>query len=194
MIQTTNQTKDFIEKISSPLMIYTAGHAAYWTGDFLKRCNIDFLGYIDKSVPEGGAYYYGRPIFPPDKLKEFAGQTLRLIVPGKSLPAVIKDLETFDAEIGLNLICLVPVYNKRGSKTEHEYNVNKMLGYFRRKLLKYDTPTIFCNGCSTGVIYEFLLDTMCLTPFFNNNLSYEDFIKRRHKTPSFSYGDISRKY
>ena len=54
MIQYVNATKNFIEKISSPLMIYTAGHAAYWVGDFLKRCNIDFLGYIDNSVPGDG--------------------------------------------------------------------------------------------------------------------------------------------
>lgn len=54
MIQYVNVTKNFMEKISSPLMIYTAGHAAYWVGDFLQRCNIDFLGYIDNSVPADG--------------------------------------------------------------------------------------------------------------------------------------------
>lgn len=87
----------------------------------------------------------------------------------------MKSLEELDGEYGLNLICLLPIHKRRGGG--NEYNINKLLGYFRRLLLKdKDIPVIISNACAAGVIYQ-NLNMVYGSPFFNVNTSYDDFIK-----------------
>ena len=68
----------------------------------------------------------------------------------------------------------MPVY--KTSLKPQEYNINRMLGYFRRKILKGNVPTILSNDCSAARFYEFLgLEN--ISPTYNVFLNYEDFLK-----------------
>lgn len=171
-------TKQFIEKFAAPIVIFGTSNAAYWTGYYLNKCNIDFAGYFDESVGNEPATCNGKPVFNLTKLLEYANSVdnreLRLIIPDINFERDLNNAELIEQQNNLKFTCLAPVY--KVSKKVTTYNINKMLGYFRFKLMKLDYPTIITNECAAGPIYEHL-GMFYLSPMINTNVPYEDYIK-----------------
>ena len=67
-----NDTRLFIEKHSAPIAICSTENAAYWTGYYLNKCNIDFVCYIDKSVGDN-TFCNGKPVYSPEKFASTIG-------------------------------------------------------------------------------------------------------------------------
>ncbi|MBR3622627.1 MAG: DUF1919 domain-containing protein [Selenomonadaceae bacterium] len=179
MLRLTNNTKDFIENHQSPIIVYSAGNAGYWTGVFLKKCSVDFLGFLDKSVTKEPVYYDGKLLYHPGKLWEFRHQALRIILPLTQYNEVITELLFSAQKYDLDLLCLVPRYRRitENNKTMH-YNINVMFGYFREKLLKYPQgkpPTILSNTCSAGYMYK-ALGLPLSSPTINVGINSLDFV------------------
>ena len=99
---------------------------------------------------------------------------MRVIVPIPQFQDTIDLLQIKAQQYDLNISCLIPIY--KTSLKAQEYNINRMLGYFRRKFLNGEVPTILSNDCSAGRFYEFLgLEN--ISPTCNVFLNYEDFLK-----------------
>jgi uncharacterized protein (DUF1919 family) len=73
------------------------------------------------------------------------------------------------------------------------YNINRFLGYFRRKLLKCDFPTIISNTCIGGRIYE-AFDMPLLSPLINTGVEDSDFIKLCIDTKRYMNEELKIQY
>ncbi|MBP3723130.1 MAG: DUF1919 domain-containing protein [Selenomonadaceae bacterium] len=178
MLQVTNDTKDFIENHKSPIIIYSAGNTAHWTGVFMKKCSVDFLCFLDKSVTKESVYYEGKPLYHPRKLSEFRHQQLRIILPLVQYNEVVTELLFAAQKYDLDLLCLVPRYRRIVTKNMC-YEINVMLGYFREKLLKCPKdkpPTILSDTCSAGIMYK-MLGLPISSPTINVGINSVDFVK-----------------
>ena len=175
MVFMTNDIKSFIEKESAPIVICSTDNAGYWTGYYLNKCNVDFQFYVDDEVKNENTFCNGRPVYKFESLCETnRGGVFRLIVPTQNPDLILNKLAFLSEKFNLNFLCLLPLY--KTSEKDVTYNINKMLGYFRKKLMKFELPTIIANECAVGRIYE-QLDMAYISPLINTNLSYENFIK-----------------
>ena len=114
-------------------------------------------------------------IFSSEKLKEYRDHNIRIIITPSAYESVLSDILWLERKYKFNAICLVPRYLDIIQHKEM-YHINKLLSYFRGKLLVGNTPTIFCNSCLGGQIYE-LFDRVMVSPTVNTGMSPEDFIK-----------------
>ena len=136
MIQVTNNVKKFIEKNKGEIIVYGAGNAGYWTGYYLTQCNIDFSAYIDKAVYTEDAICNGRPICAIDKFADYrGGRDIRIIVTPTAYESALTDIIWQSEICGFNALCLVPRYLNI-TTGEEIYHINKLLSYFRGKLLR----------------------------------------------------------
>lgn len=175
MISVTNDPKTFFEKEQGEIIIYGAGNAGYWTSFFMDKCCISHSFFLDKNATEKKATLNGHPIFPVEKLKEYKKKHIRLVASLKAYKEVLADLLWLDHLWGLDISCIIPQY-KDLICGDDRYNINRFLGYFRRKLLKDDFPTIICNTCIGGRIYE-AFDMPTVSPFINLMISPPDYLK-----------------
>lgn len=175
MIKVTNNTADFFENQKGQIFIYGAGNSGYWIGNYMNRCGISFLAYIDRNVAYNGALCNEKPVFLPEKLKEYNEHSIRLIISPHLYESVLCDLMFKEREYGLNILCLIPRYMNYILCSEI-YDINYLLAYFRRKLFVGDTPTIISNDCVAGEIYH-AMDMIMLSPTINTVISPEDFVK-----------------
>ncbi len=171
MITVTNDTKDFIENQKEELFVYGAGNSGYWIGHYLNRCGIGFSGYIDGNEKYCSALCQGKPVYLPQKLSEYRGKSIRLIISPRLYETVLSDLLFSERKYGFHALCLVPRF-----LPEELYDINGFLGYFRRRLYRKETPTIISNDCIAGEIYH-LMNMPMLSPTVNTYIAAEDFLK-----------------
>lgn len=175
MITVTNDVKDFIENQTGEILIYGAGNSGYWVGHYLNRCEIEFSGYIDNNELYCGALCQEKPVYQPQKLSEYKGRNLRLIISPRLYESILSDIMFSGRKYGFHALCLVPRFMHFSLKQE-VYDINHFLGYFRRGLYKKDTPTIISNDCVSGEIYN-LMDMPMLSPTINTYIAPSDFLK-----------------
>lgn len=175
MIKVTNNTKDFIEKQCGEIFIYGAGNAGYWVGNYMNRCGVDFSAYFDKKINHEEATYNGKPVISIERLKEYKGRSIRIIVTPKCYENVLADLLWLDHLYEFHALCLIPRF-KHLSTHEEGYHINKLLSYFRGLLFVGTTPTILCNSCIGGQIYD-AIDRTLLTPTVNVGIEPRDFLR-----------------
>ena len=173
MLTATNDPKQFFEKTVGDIFIVTAGNSAYWISYYMKKSNVPLSGYID-NVQREGELFNGVPIYNLNVVGRYVGGgNLRLIIPIPKFEDCVKDFTLMAEKYNINIICLIPVYK---TSLKVEYNINRMLGYFRRKYLTGNIPTILANDCSGSRISEFL-GFKDISPTMNSSMQYEDFIK-----------------
>ena len=166
----TNNVKSFIERNTGPIIIFDAGNSAYWTGQFLDACNIDYFGYIDDSVIIEGEMYGRRPVYHQDKLKLFVGKQVRFIVTSVEYSKKLSVIERLCELYNIAALALIPLAGYV------EYNINYMLGYFRQRLIRGNVPTFISND-AVGVRFYQFLGLKPISPTLSTSFSYEDFIK-----------------
>ncbi len=175
MVSVTNNVHRFLGNETGEIILYGAGNSGYWVGYYLNRCEVDYTCYIDAHVDNENSIYNGKPVYLPKYLKEYRGKHIRIIV----TPAVYKDILAeilwMDHVFGIDALCLIPRYMDFITHQE-EYNINKLLGYFRRKLFVGSVPTIISNICTAGQIYN-MMDMPMLSPTINTGIDAEDFLK-----------------
>lgn len=172
MIQTTNNTENFMKDGNDAILIYGAGNCGKWIGRFMQKCGIDFEAYIDRAA-ERDCSLYGKKVIHPRRLALLAGKSrIKVIVANAKPWDTIAELHYYADNC--NILCLIPVYgNGGGSGTVY---INKMLGYFRRQLITTEIPTVIANSCVAAVIYS-ALGSPRLSPTINLNIEPEDFVK-----------------
>jgi len=175
MLKITNNTGNFLEKETGELIIYGAGNAGYWTGYYMNRCGYDFSCYLDRKVEHIGVLYNGKPVYRPDILSGYKGRSLRIIISPNAYESVLVDLHFMEMKYGFSALCLVPRYMHFEWHREM-YDINKFLGFFRRKLFTGKLPTIISNDCIDGEIYN-LIDAPMLSPTVNIYFEPGDFIR-----------------
>jgi len=174
MIQVTNDAKDFLEDNEGMLLIYGIGNPGRWISYYMKKCGMDWDGYVDR-VAKGmdDIYLYEKRIMSPEELPKYKNQRLRIIIAVEKQDEVLSDLQWYakDNEI----LCLTAFYRDfiTGEKV---YDINKLLSYFRNKLLMKNVPTIISNSCNAGFIYR-ALGVTPLSPTINTGIYPQDFIK-----------------
>lgn len=176
MIRITNNVKEFLEKEIGDIYIYGAGNAGYWIGYYMNQCGYTFEKYIDRDIRHADATYMEHEVVPLDFMINCAGSKIRMIITPKCYEQILSEMLWIDhLKEGMEIVCLVPKYENIISRKK-EYHINRMLGFFRRKLLTADMPTIISNTCIAGNIYS-LFDYIMISPTINTGLDTEDFIK-----------------
>ncbi len=177
MLKVTNNTTEFFEKEDGDIIIYGAGNAGYWVGYYMNRCGINFECYVDKNIWHEKIYLLEKPVYKPDELFRFKGEKVRIIITAKNQDSVLAKLLELEQRYSINAICLTPLYPSinRPDKIKR-YNINKFLGYFRKKLLKAPLPTVLSNDCTGGLFYD-IMDSIMLSPLINTAIMSEDFVK-----------------
>jgi uncharacterized protein (DUF1919 family) len=167
--------KSFFEDENGEIIIYGAGNAGYWTGYYLNKCSIDFLFYLDRNPEKNETLCNGHHIYTINKLRDYSKKFLRMVITPKVYKEILADLLWLDHLWELDILCIIPQYKDLMVDADI-YNINRFLGYFRRKLIKGDTPTIICNTCAGGMIYE-SLGMPLLSPTINVGIKDDDYIK-----------------
>jgi len=173
MVSVTNNTKNFIECNDTPLVVYGAGVSGYWTGYYLKKCDIDFDCYIDKGIEREGALYGGKPVYHPHRMLEYSGGSLRVIIASAHYEVILADIMWLTRQHDLKILCLIPRYKVADQDLT---DINQMLGYFRQYLIRTEIPTIFSTDCSAGVLYSWL-GWEIASPTINTAIEHEDLVK-----------------
>lgn len=174
----TNDEKAFFEKdMSSPILLYGAGNSGYWIGYYMNLCGIEYEGYVDRNITKENEYLNKKPCYSTDYLKKYSGRQIRVVATAHSYESILFDLMNFDRLWNLSILCFVPKYSRRlASRDKETYDINKFLGYFRRKVFGHSMPTIISNDCTAGHIYE-MMDSFMLSPTINCGMNVDDFIK-----------------
>lgn len=146
--------------IEAPIYIYGAGHCGDWIGEFMNRCHVDFSGYLDGSSMEG-EILNDKPCFRPDKLNDFRGRNVRIIISPGSYKKIRYDFLEMEHRYGVNCICIIPlVTNSKNFFDQDRYDINRFLGYFRRRLLRCKLPMMISNDTSSGDILRMFAESM----------------------------------
>ena len=175
MISIKYNTADFFEKEKGDIYIYGAANAGYWVAYYLNKCGIKFEGFIDKAVIHSGALFAKSAVYAPCHLQSLYG-TIRVIITPENSDSVIADMIRLQCDKNADVVCLLPHYPLHHKPNEKGYNINRFLGYFRRKLLKGTVPTFISNDCTAGKCYE-MLDAIPSSPTINSIIFQEDYIK-----------------
>ncbi len=177
MIKVTNDTKTFFEREEGEIIIYGAGNAGFWVGWFMNKCNVDFSCYIDRNPGKRELTFNDHPIYSIDKLMEMSDIHIRLVISPCAYKEILADLLWMDHKFGVDALCLIPQYREIDTELHREvYDINHMLGYFRRKLYDKDVPTIIANTCIAGRMYD-MFNMPMLSPTINTGIDYDDYIK-----------------
>lgn len=174
MIKTTNNAKDFFENYNSSIFIYGGGNPGYWVSEYMGKCDLDFEGYIDIAANTENLYLRGKKIIHPERLNSYGGEELRIVIAIGNPEEAISTLHWF-VKKDMKLVCLTPIYSDfvNHKKT---YDINRLLSYFRCKLLTVKTPTIISSSCVAGQIYK-SLGLPILSPTINTGIKPESFMK-----------------
>lgn len=174
MIQVTNDVADFLENNDGTLLIYGIGNPGRWVSTYMKKCGIEWDAYVDQ-VAKGmdDVYLFGKRIMHPQELPKYESEHLRIIIAVEKQNEVLADLQWYAKNN--DILCLVAFY-KDYLTGEKVYDINKMLSYFRCKLVTKDLPTIISNSCNAGFIYR-ALGMTALSPTVNVGIYPQDFIK-----------------
>lgn len=174
MIQVTNDVGDFLENKEGRLLIYGIGNPGRWVSTYMMKCGIEWDAYVDQ-VAKGmdDVYLWGKRIMHPQELAKYEKEPLRIIVAVEKQNEVLADLQWYVPDN--DILCLVAFY-KDPIIENKTYDINKMLSYFRSKLITDDLPTIISNSCNAGFIYR-ALGRLPLSPTVNVGIYPQDFIK-----------------
>lgn len=177
MVKVTNDVLAFFENNKEQrIIIYGAGNAGKWIGYYMIRLNIDFYCYLDREITNSNVHLNGKPIFEPNKIKDFRDESIKIIISPKCYKEICADLLWLDSIYEINALCFVPQY-KDLFGNGYIYNINRFLGYFRRSLLKDSTiPTFVANDCTAGFLYE-SLGMLMRSPTINTGFEPNDYIK-----------------
>ena len=175
MISITSDVKRFFEKEKGRTVLYGAGNSGYWTGYYMNRCGLDFSCYLDRDVIHRNVWCNEKPILPPKELKSMRGEKLKIVVTPRLYESVMFDLTNYTSEYGVDVLCFIPKYRSVINDTER-YNINRFLGYFRRRLFTGTIPSIIANDCTAGLIYE-MMNMAMLSPTINCGIYPEDFLR-----------------
>lgn len=186
-------TKDMYSFMSddTPLYIYGAGRTGYWCGHYMNEMGIAFDAYVDKigGATAKGCVLNDHPILDRTILYD-RDRDIRVIVASSCYQDILSDLLLHDQKRQNRLLCYVPVYPRLIDPEIPQYNANRMLAYFRKKLLKGRFPSIICNDCTGGMIYE-LFDENISTPFINTGFRTKDFFKLLGNLESYLKMDLN---
>lgn len=160
--------------IEAPIYIYGAGHCGDWIGEFMNRCNIEFTGYIDKRSLDG-EMLNKKPCYRPEVLKNY--KDVRIILSPSAYKSIRYDLLEVEHKYGVNCICIIPASpNARTPESTDGYDINKFLGYFRKRFLKNDLPMIISNDTTSGDLLRMFAGSMDeYVPYVG--FTTEDFLK-----------------
>lgn len=176
MVSVTNNISDFFENKDGEIVIYGAGNSGYWLGYYMNKCDVSFSFYVDKKAESSRiAEMNNHPIYPLDKLKEFKGRQVRIIIAANTYESMLSELLFADTDNSYSILCLVPRFRRVTGDVGPEYNINRLLGYFRHKLLHGDMPSIIANDCIGGYIYE-MLGAVMSSPLINVGVMPSEFI------------------
>ncbi len=177
MLTVTNDVVSFFEKDTEKrIIIYGAGNAGKWIGIYMNRLKIDYYCYIDRNVERNDTFLNGKQIFKPEKLQDFYGESLKILISAKCYKDICSDLLWLDSNYCFNALCFVPQYMDIIAH-DNRYNINKFLGYFRRQLLLDSTvPTFISNDCTAGLLYE-SFGMVMRSPTINTGFETNDFLK-----------------
>lgn len=176
MIQTTMDTREFIEAHDEPIFIYGAGNPGSWVARYMKRCGIAVEGFLDKGcLRDAGkeVRVEGIKVFHPNVLAQYGESCVRIIIAIYDVGGALAELH-WSAEKN-NLYCLMP-YHMDVDGGGKRYDINGMLGYFRNKLLVKKVPTILSNQCDAAMIYH-MLGVPRYSPMINTIVRGEDFVR-----------------
>lgn len=181
MIQTTNNANVFFKDNGTLTFIYGAGNPGRWVAYYMRKCNMDFEGFIDKAVLAKDCILDNRKIIHPGALSQYGEARLKIIVAIGNPNEALADLHWYAKNS--NLFCLVPLYNDfittLECSSEYQapfYGINELLSYFRRQLVNRDIPTIISNSCVSGFIYN-ALGAKMISPTVNTYIKPADFLK-----------------
>lgn len=176
MVRVTNEISDFFEKEQGSIVIYGSGHYGGFIGSYMERCKMDFDMYVDGYKGGKDSYIGNKMIGSIDNLKKYKGKALRIIISPLNYGEILFRLHKLDANDEYNILCLVPLV--RSFEGSERYDINVFLGYFRKKLINREVPTIISNDCVAGMIYKCIgVDNFVITPTINTNISADDFLK-----------------
>lgn len=193
MLSITHSAKKFLEDSEGVLAIYGTDNAGYWIGKYMRQCGIEFSFYLTDRVVHDELMLNGKKVFSLYKLREFKDITVRVILASQNYIEDINSLIEVDYDNKLELQIFVPVYPPLWKHISGvEYNINRFLGYFRRKLI-HDIPTIISNDCTAGRIYE-SLGAIAISPTINAGISHVDFMKICRDPKHYLSGEIDEIY
>lgn len=181
MIGITCSCETFFEiENSNIIAIYGAANAGFWIGYYMDKCNIHYDMYIDRyaenrPMEEKALYYNKKPVFSKEHLLDFKNETVRIIISIEAYKEVIYELTLLDCSGDMDLICLIPEY-EYSPLGKVGYDLNKLLSYFRRKLISVPMPTIISNDCTAGLIYSMLGERM-ISPTINTFIWPTEFVR-----------------
>ena len=183
MIKITNRIKEFIDD-KGDLFIWGGGNIGEITGRYMNKCGISYEGYIDSNVKNSEITLNEHKIFNAREIKDWSKEKqYRVIVASGQFESIVFDISNLASKYELIILCYIPIYEKRSFAKEkgvEVYNVNRMLGFFRRKLLNVDDfPTVISNDCFAGRIYDAFdaINMITITPTINTWIDIEDFLK-----------------
>ncbi len=173
MVSVTRNLKFFFEANTDDIFIYGAGNAGYWIGRYMNECGIDYGGYFDQNCSTMVASMNDHIVYPVDHLRSL--KSVRIIISPNCYKEILSDLLIDNEKTGNTILCMVPLY-KSIAYRQDVYNINILLGYFRRKLLKVKMPSIISNNCVAGHLYE-LFNAIPNTPTINTAIDAKDYVK-----------------
>ncbi len=105
---------------------------------------------------------------------------IRLIVPSPEYAKHIVELSVYEQKYNLTISCLIAEHKRRDmlwrESRDKIYHINKLLAYFRKRLVTKEIPTILSSDCMGGRLYE-ALDAPWNPPTINTGMLANDFMK-----------------
>lgn len=192
MIQVTNNAESFFRESDEPIYIYGAGNPGRWVSEYMDRCHMEYTGFIDRAAGSADdCFLRGKKVISPEKLNKLEEKRIRVIAAiGRPQEALVQLHQCADA---LNVLCLYPVYKNLLLNGKEEYDINRLLSYFRKKLLHKDIPVILSNNCNAGFIYK-ALGVVAKSPTINTAIYPKNFLKLCKNPRGYLEQDISFDY
>lgn len=160
-------------KSETPLMILKSLGNSYWIGFYFDKCEIECVCYLDNNTSRDNPICNGIKVLNTTILKEYKNRSIRVVFADFHKNSGILQLARLSRKYKVAIECISPHFK---NDKKNEYNINRFLGFFRKKLLKGDIPTIFSNDCTAGRIYE-ALGVAPITPTINVLIYDDDYLK-----------------
>lgn len=176
--------ESFFEKNNSPLYIWGAGNAGFWLAYYFEKCDYLFEGYIDKNVLQDKGDFFDKTgykqIIHPLQLSSIPFKSIRIIiaVQNTKVDDVLKDICLYVPN-QLKVRVLYPFSKDVTESNVEVYNINEVLSYFRKKIIKKPIPSVISNNCGAGFIYRMLgvEDSARKSPTVSSVIFPDDYIK-----------------
>ena len=175
MIRFTNDTHDFFENHNEEIVLWGAGNAGYFVGNYMDRCGMNGFCYVDENRIHDGVVCNGKRVYKPNELLKI-GKKYRIVITPYIYQPILDQIAEYDWRVkGLDLLCLLPKFKSIEYDAER-YNINKLLSYFRNKLITAPMPTFISNNCIAGHIYD-LTDSLLQSPTINTGFGADAYLK-----------------